>query len=224
MSPVRIGACEVSSYLTQFVVDDERQCRGLQSVLPGHTSGHEMPERDSAERSEDLRSRVHGEVRRVRADEGPVLRAVRLAALLEAPSAFGSSYATEVDLPASHWASRASLGASGERSVTYFAFVDQSVVGMVGGYRPDPVGSSIELVSMWVSPSQRRAGIAAELVQAVLDWANETGATTVELWVTRGNDAAVRLYEAAGFRHTGEHQPLPSDPCKDELRMRCALR
>jgi ribosomal protein S18 acetylase RimI-like enzyme len=162
-------------------------------------------------------------VRRVRADEGPVLKAVRLAALVESPSAFGSSHAAEVDQPGEHWASRASLGASGELGVTYFAIVEESVIGIVSGYRPDPVGSSVELVSMWVSPAHRRAGIAADLVQAVVGWARETGATTVDLWVTRGNDAAVRLYEAAGFRLTGEHQPLPSDPCKDELRMRCVL-
>jgi ribosomal protein S18 acetylase RimI-like enzyme len=162
-------------------------------------------------------------VRRVRADEGPVLKAVRLAALVESPSAFGSSYGAEVDQPDDHWATRAALGAAGERSATYFAIVDQSVVGIVGGYRPDPVGSSIELVSMWVSPAQRRTGIAADLVNAVVGWASETDVRTVELWVTQGNDPAVRLYEAAGFRETGEHQPLPSDPCKDELRMRRAL-
>jgi ribosomal protein S18 acetylase RimI-like enzyme len=73
---------------------------------------------------------------------------------------------------------------------------------------------------MWVSPAHRRARLAAGLVDAVVGWAGETGATTVDLWVTRGNDAAVRLYETQGFRMTGEHQPLPSDPCKDELRMR----
>jgi ribosomal protein S18 acetylase RimI-like enzyme len=60
----------------------------------------------------------------------------------------------------------------------------------------------------------------ADLVDAVLGWARQSGASTVELWVTRGNDAAVRLYEAHGFLPTGHHQPLPSDPCKDELRMR----
>ena len=76
---------------------------------------------------------------------------------------------------------------------------------------------------MWVSPTHRRARTASELVDAVVRWAVETGAPTVELWVTRGNDAAVGLYEAAGFRLTGDHQPLPSDPCKDELRMRRAL-
>jgi len=76
---------------------------------------------------------------------------------------------------------------------------------------------------MWVSPAQRRAGTAGKLVEAVVGWAHAIDAASVDLWVTRGNDAAVRLYEAAGFRETGEHQPLPSNPCKDELRMRRAL-
>lgn len=158
-------------------------------------------------------------VRRIRADEGLVLKTVRLAALADSPSAFGSSYAAEVDQADEHWTSRAEVGAVGERSVTFVAIVDDSVVGLVAAYRPD-AGRLVELVSMWVSPAQRRARIGAELVDAVVGWAHDTGATTVELWVTRGNDAAVRLYEAAGFRVTGDHQPLPSDPCKDELRMR----
>ena len=58
-------------------------------------------------------------VRRVRADEGPVLKAVRLTALLDSPSAFRSSHAAEVDQPDGHWDSRASLGAAGEQGVTY---------------------------------------------------------------------------------------------------------
>lgn len=162
-------------------------------------------------------------VRRVRADEGPLLKAVRLAALADSPSAFGSSHAAEVDLPDRHWTDRAMLGAAGERSATFFAIADESVVGLVSAYRPDHAGQSAELVSMWVSPAQRRAGIAAELVTAAVVWARETGMAAVELWVTRGNDAAVRLYETAGFRLTGDHQPLPSDSCKDELRMRLPL-
>jgi GNAT superfamily N-acetyltransferase len=150
-----------------------------------------------------------------------VLKAVRLAALADSPSAFGSSFAAEADQPEDFWAERANVGATGDTSVTFFADIAGSVVGLVGAYRPQAEERSVELVSMWVSPAQRRAGIAADLVDAVVSWARETGATTVELWVTRGNDAAVRLYETAGFRSTGDHQPLPSDPCKDELRMRC---
>lgn len=87
---------------------------------------------------------VEAVVRRVRADEGPVLKTVRLAALADAPSAFGSSYAAEVDQPDDHWTSRAELGAAGERSVTFFAVVDGSVVGLVAAYRPDAAGPSVE--------------------------------------------------------------------------------
>jgi ribosomal protein S18 acetylase RimI-like enzyme len=163
------------------------------------------------------------EVRRVRAEEGPALRSVRLAALLESPSAFGSSHAAESALPNEHWTSRAALGAAGGHTTTYLAVADGAVVGIVAGYRPDPAASEIELVSMWVSPPHRRAGIAAQLVDAVIGWARETGGTSVSLWVTRGNDAAVHLYGSAGFELTGEHQPLPSDRSKDELRMRRAI-
>jgi ribosomal protein S18 acetylase RimI-like enzyme len=39
----------------------------------------------------------------------------------------------------------------------------------------------------------------------------------------RGNDAAQQLYESMGFIVTGDHKPLPSDPCKDEVRMSRSL-
>ena len=54
-------------------------------------------------------------------------------------------------------------------------------------------------------------------MDAVVAWA---GDDPVELWVTRGNDPAIALYERCGFSLTDEVQPLPSDPCKDEIRMR----
>jgi ribosomal protein S18 acetylase RimI-like enzyme len=37
--------------------------------------------------------------------------------------------------------------------------------------------------------------------------------------VTHGNDRAQRFYERTGFTVTGDVQPLPSDPCKNEIRM-----
>lgn len=177
----------------------------------------------SCRRAADKTGGMEAVVRRVRPDEGPLLKSVRLSALADSPSAFGSSYAAEADQPDEHWTDRAMLGAAGERTVTFFAMVDESAVGLVSAYRPDPAEPAAELVSMWVSPAHRRSGIAIELVTAVVGWARQTGMATVELWVTRGNDAAVRLYEAVGFRLTGDYQPLPSDPCKDELRMRVPL-
>jgi GNAT superfamily N-acetyltransferase len=162
-------------------------------------------------------------VRRVLGHEGAMLREVRLAALKESPSAFGSSYEKEAGMTDADWAARARASAAGVDRVTFVAVAGDKLVGLLGGYRPDPSGPEVELVSMWTSPDARRAGVARVLVDAVLAWARETGATTLSLWVTRGNVPAQQLYESAGFRETGAHQPLPSDPCKDETRMTRAL-
>ena len=86
-----------------------------------------------------------------------------------------------------------------------------------------PTAPTVELVSMWTAPLARRSGFGRKLIEAVLSWATKLGATSVELWVTRGNNLALALYEAIGFRETGEHQTLPSDPCKDEIRMTLRL-
>lgn len=90
-------------------------------------------------------------IRRIRLDEGLVLASVRLAALADSPSAFASSSAAEADQPDEYWDARAALGAGGQRSVTFFAEVAGSVVGLVAAYRPDSAACSVELVSMWVS-------------------------------------------------------------------------
>jgi GNAT superfamily N-acetyltransferase len=162
-------------------------------------------------------------VRRVLSHEGAMLRDVRLAALKESPSAFGSSYEDEAERTDAEWTARARSAAAGVDRVTFVALEDDEVVGLVGGYRPVPSAPEVELVSMWTSPEARRAGVARALVGAVIGWAREAGATTLSLWVTRGNEPAQRLYESSGFRATGAHQPLPSDPCKDEIRMTRAL-
>ena len=162
-------------------------------------------------------------IRRVRADEASVLKEIRLAALVEAPFAFGSTYAEEVQFPDEHWMMRAERGSRGDDSVMFFAVVGDQILGLAGGYRPEPFDGAVELVSMWVRPDARGAGIAQRLVDAVVDWAAGAGAAAVELCVTEGNQPADALYQRAGFRATGSCQPLPSDPSKVEVRMRRSL-
>ncbi|MEQ8840947.1 MAG: GNAT family N-acetyltransferase [Acidimicrobiales bacterium] len=153
--------------------------------------------------------------RRVRPDEGALLREVRLGALADEPTAFGSTHAAEAELPSRRWDEWAVERSEGPDHATFFATDGRDVVGLVGGHRTDD--ATIELVSMWTDASARGRGVGAALVGAVVAWA---GDARVELWVTQGNDAAVRLYERCGFVTTGDFQPPPSDPCKDEIRMR----
>jgi GNAT superfamily N-acetyltransferase len=162
-------------------------------------------------------------IRRVRRDEGDALRAIRLAALKESPFAFASTYEGEAARTDDEWTARARLGAEGVHRVTFFASVNDRIVGLVGGLRPQADGFVVDLVSMWTAPEVRRAGVGRALVGAVLDWAREISAPTVGLWVTDGNVAAHRLYESIGLCETGESQRLPSDPSKDEVRMTLSL-
>ena len=155
-------------------------------------------------------------VRRIKPDDVDLLRHVRLAALQDTPSAFAKTYEEESVYPHRLWAARAEDNSEGPDHTTIFAFDGDACVGLVGGHRSAD-GELVELVSMWTEPAARGRGVAAALVEAVVEWAGEY---PVELWVTQGNDAAQRLYERCGFAETGDYAPLPSDPCKDELRMR----
>jgi ribosomal protein S18 acetylase RimI-like enzyme len=164
------------------------------------------------------------DVRRIQPDDGRELRAVRLAALADTPSAFGSTHAAEAGRSDDEWSERARLASSGTDRITFLARVEQRTVGIAGGYREEQQQDLVHLVSMWIDPAVRRAGIGQRLVGAVIEWAVDTGASSVGLWVTRGNSPAQLLYESMGFLETGEYQPLPSDPCKDEVRMVLELR
>lgn len=166
-------------------------------------------------------------VRRIAPADSALLRDVRLRALQDAPEAFASTYAAEATLADGDWSMRAASGASGPDRFTGLALAGHECVGLVGGFRNDHDGhhADIDLVSMWVAPSYRGSGVAEQLVDAVLEWArDEAQAQVVGLWVTRGNDRAQRFYERLGFVETGDVQPLPSDPCKDEVRMVFGLR
>ncbi len=156
------------------------------------------------------------------------MKAIRLRSLLADPYAFGSTHENEAAQPGEFWAGRIDRGAHSD-TVAMFLALDEDqpdeaakAVGMVGVFQPDGQ-TAIDLVSMWVAPDRRGTDLATRLVAAALAWSRDHGFETVELWVTRGNDRAQRFYERLGFATTGETAPLPSDPSKDELRMRIAL-
>jgi ribosomal protein S18 acetylase RimI-like enzyme len=156
-------------------------------------------------------------VREVTQEDWETLRDVRLAALREAPSAFGSSYAREAPFTEEQWRGRIN-----DRSVTFFAYLPESAepAGLAGVYVPDGVA---DVVSMWVRPSARGRGVGEALIGATADWAKARDHAWLLLWVTESNTPARSLYDRCGFALTGERQPLPSDPTLPEVRMRRPL-
>ena len=135
--------------------------------------------------------------------------------MVDTPSAFAGTHAAEAAEPGRRWAELAAQRSTGSEHATFFAVDGCEVIGLVGGHRVDP--ATVDLVSMWTEPVARGRGVGAVLVDAMVAWAD---GSAVELWVTRGNDAAQRLCERCGFHPALEVQPLPSDPCRDEVRMR----
>jgi ribosomal protein S18 acetylase RimI-like enzyme len=144
-------------------------------------------------------------VRQVQPDEWMTLRTVRLAALADAPEAFGSTTARELAFGESEWRGRAA-GAP-----NFIAWRGNEPVGLVTViYRPNGDGTDSppewELVSMWVSPDARGSGAADLLVSAIADVVRGESGQQVTLWVADGNDRARAFYLRAGFRPTGVRQ------------------
>lgn len=146
------------------------------------------------------------------AQDWPVWRELRLAALAEAPYAFGSTLADWRDAPEQRWRDRL-----GDETHDVAARLDElGPVGMVSGVRPDDTGVA-ELISMWVAPAARGRHVGDALVQHVLSWARGGDAHSLALDVVVANEAAVALYRRHGFVESG---PVADpDPAKPEVRM-----
>jgi RimJ/RimL family protein N-acetyltransferase len=158
-------------------------------------------------------------VRRVRADEGLLLRFLRLRALADSPMAFGTTLAEEQLRPDAIWHERAADGAAGQGRVTFIVVTGDNPVGLGTGVLSGVDPSSAALVGVWIEPAARGQNGGAALIEAVLSWARSRGMQNLELWVTDGNIRAIRLYEQSGFCPTGETQPLPHTPSINEIRM-----
>lgn len=157
------------------------------------------------------------DVRRVSPDDWRTLRDVRLAALREAPYAFGSSYARELAYDEARWRAWVTTGAC------LLCWQAGEPVGIAVGVADPDEPDERHLVSMWVRTSARGTGAADVLVRAICGWARGEGAASLTLWVADGNERARRFYESAGFRRTGLRQPLPSNPAVGEEQLRLAL-
>ena len=157
---------------------------------------------------------------RVSSSNAMVFKDVRLRALREDPTAFGSTYAQESQLTDAEWIELAVRRAA-KGSMVWLALAD-GPCGIVGVFLESVTHA--RLVSMWVAKDARGQGIGKALVDAVIAWAREERAHTVVLTVTSNNDTAMRFYEGLGFGRTGRTEPYPNDPALCEYEMELGLQ
>jgi len=157
------------------------------------------------------------EVQRLTPDSWRTYQEVRLAALREAPNAFGSKWEDEATFEEDVWRDRL------RERAQFAAYSEDVVVGIVGGAESEDRRTA-HLVSMWVDPRWRGQGVGDHLVKVVLDWARELGCEEVRLWVADGNREAERLYHRNGFVRTDAVQPIrPGEP-RLEFEMVISIR
>jgi ribosomal protein S18 acetylase RimI-like enzyme len=137
------------------------------------------------------------QLRRLSTDDWAAFAALRLAALTEAPDAFGSTLAEWRDASEQRWRNRVAVA-----PLNLVASLDGSDVGMLSGIEEIP--GTVEVISVWVAPAARGQGVGDAMLEAVLAWADDRDAQRVVLTVTEDNAAAQRLYGRQGFVATGE--------------------
>lgn len=146
-------------------------------------------------------------IRPTTAQDWQTLKEIRLAALLDAPDAFGVRHETAIYYSDAVWRERA----AGTRDLEFFVgFIDGEAAGMIGA-SISPAGE-FKLISMWAKPAHRGSGAAAALVDAVKARAVQLGHTRVVLSVSPENKRAVAFYRKQGFCFLPEWEPLASNP------------
>jgi ribosomal protein S18 acetylase RimI-like enzyme len=159
------------------------------------------------------------ELRELTADDWKTWRELRLAALADAPSAFGSRLADWADAPEDSWRARLDLPGS----YNLIASLDGAPVGMASGVLPPDEDGVAHVISMWISPTGRGQGIGDRLMTQIEDWARAHAAHTLKLSVVEGNEKAHNLYLRSGYQDTDEPGDLMPDGISREVVMQKPL-
>lgn len=134
------------------------------------------------------------QIRQLGADDVVAYRRTRLAALADAPRAFGAVHAVEAARPLSDFADRLAAG------VVLGAWIGGELVGTADYKRETGPKQAHKAVirGVFVAPQWRRHGVAASLLRALIV-AARAEVEQLLLTVVGGNTGAIALYEQLGF-------------------------
>jgi GNAT superfamily N-acetyltransferase len=165
-------------------------------------------------------------VRPLTAHEWQQYRQIRLRSLADAPDAFGSTLAAEKDRPDDVWATRLLLATSSGKDrplIAEISGIKNAFAGLLWAKEDATDTSVVNIFQVWVAPEYRGQGMAAALLRAAILWARSRRAKLVQLGVTCGDSAAMRLYLREGFQAVGVPEPLRPDSALLEQTMRLVL-
>jgi ribosomal protein S18 acetylase RimI-like enzyme len=161
-------------------------------------------------------------IRRTNATDGALLRDLRIAALTEAPYAFGAKLSDVMAEPLDAFQTTASRHASSDISTSFIAFAGDIAIGTVGAFVEQQAPYRAFICALWLHPEKRGSSIASELVGTACSWLRQRSGPEVFAWIADANARTLTFYRRLGFSATSDRQPLPSNP--DEYEILLCLR
>lgn len=145
-------------------------------------------------------------VRRVRTQDWPALRAIRLEMVADTPIAYSETVPTAEARTPEEWAERARLRAIGGELAQFVAVEpDGRLVATASAAATGP-GTSV-VVGVYVTPTHRGQGLLEALIAALAAWSREHGREQLTLEVAEQNPRAAAAYRRMGFVGTGRTRP-----------------
>lgn len=132
----------------------------------------------------------------------------------DSPDAFGALWQDSIEYSDDQWKARLQI-VDNRFSCPVIALWELTPAGLAWGRIEPEYPDRADLYQMWSDPAYRGKGIGRGLLDYVMGWAEQQGASYISLGVTVGNGPATRLYESAGFEAYGKPEPLR--PGSDKL-------
>jgi ribosomal protein S18 acetylase RimI-like enzyme len=157
---------------------------------------------------------------RTASTDGPLLRRLRIAALSDAPYAFGAKLTDVLGESPESFAATAARHAASETSTSFFLWVEGEPCGMVGAFFEQTPPRRAFVCALWIAPPYRGGSHAADLVHTACAWLRQRGAKEIFAWVADSNPGALAFYRKFGFQPTDERQRLASNIAESETLLR----
>jgi ribosomal protein S18 acetylase RimI-like enzyme len=169
-----------------------------EAVIPGDCMHYNIPTLTIDQRMDAKNL----DIRLLDVPDAAAFREIRLQAISDSPSAVWPTFEEEAKRTIEEVEARI------QRRDTQFvfgAFIDMKLVG-IAGLRREPLEQVRHKAVLWgvfISPDQRREGLARKLFSRVASRAREEGVLQIHLCVNAQNARAQNLYRSLGFRSFG---------------------
>lgn len=144
-------------------------------------------------------------IRAMQKEDAEAFVALRKEALLDSPLSFASAPGDDVASDV-EFVRRQTREGTGPRTFGAFEEAEKALVGSVALMRESHIKAAhkANIVGMYVTPSHRRSGVGAALLEAAVRHARGmSGIAWLHLSASESAEAALRLYRSAGFEVWG---------------------